>query len=172
MHEGIKRYGVMNLGPQDAQNVPRLLHQMSDLEKHVTTSTFNTCHFHLKPPFELVLFAFDSFPWDEHLAWRKSGSTRGNLIWTKLKHGAMDSVFHAWPETCNHSCFNLGPQHMCKLVCFDKTRRMECKTTRFHPQVIFSPLFSHGLQITIFPLQSHEFRSISHVWAQQHILYK
>lgn len=111
---------------------------------HVMTSTFNTFHFHLKPPFELVRFVFSSLPLDKHLAQRKPGNTRGNLIWPKLKHGVINCILHEARFISYRSFFNMGPPYMWKLVCIDKMHMMVCKTTRFHSLVtLFTLVLTH-----------------------------
>lgn len=70
----------------------------------------------------------------------KKINARGNLIWPKLKHGAMNFVLHEARFWNYRSFFKLGPPHIRKLVCVDKMYNMKCKTTRFHAQVTFFTL--------------------------------
>lgn len=57
---------------------------MPSLEFQVTPPTFHPCHFQIKHPFDLILFAFNSSRWRDHLAQRTSENPRVNFIWPKL----------------------------------------------------------------------------------------
>lgn len=130
MHKGIKSYGVMNLEPQDAQNVPRLLDQMPDLEgmsrPQLSTLSIFTSSLLLNGFFLHWIHGIkvNKRHKENHKMhqWIPFGLASNMACWT---------LFCPMPRICNYRSFLiLGPLAHVQLVSDTKTRATQHKTTR------------------------------------------